>query len=316
MAVTTFADPELGEVRSETGIGHVVEFTHEAGKRNAYVKIAADGLKHPLGGWIDTHTAPKEFLAVAAVSLGEGRRVRYRIDVHRKESIKADGRTLEQLDKTERVRDLVALELFLGTGNDHERTSDATRPQTGGAVPNATTGAPPPAKAEGAAVATDAGEIPPPSDADAPPGEAQPRRGPKVMEGKPWEADNSDGSPNLGSYEVVACVAMVEWAWELLMAHALAENLSPPTVKQARGLGTHLLFCADRVQATIRPDGRVDRMASSHTRARGAVRSAVEVHGPPWGKVGEPVTAWRDAVTTTATELLQAGVALLMEFEK
>lgn len=332
MAVGTFVDPELGHVKTMTGTGHVSKLDYEEGKRNAYVTITADGLKHPLGGFIDTHTAPLELLTVSRQAFAEGRRVRYRIDLHRKAELPLDDRKIEDLSTEEKVRTLMAIELLTGNGAVHNGASGATSPQGDAPPAGAPSGEPTPAGANAEPTPPDHDEIPPPSDDDgpggAPPGQ---RRGPKLQEGKPWEADNSDGSPNLGSYEVVACVAMVEWAWELLVANwrdrlALGAAMtregasvavpSAPTIKQARALGTHLLFCADRVQAAIRPDGRVDRMASSHTRARGAVRSAVEVHAPPWGEVGEPVTAWRDAVTATATELLRAGIALLLEFEK
>lgn len=309
MGVATFNDPEFGEVKQMTGMGHVKQIDHESGKRNAYVIITADGLQHPLGGFIDTHTAPLALLATAQESLAEGKRVRYRIDLHRRESVPADGRGLDKLATNEKVRTLVALELLASTTDVHNGASGDTRPQDGAPGQNPPNAAGAPAGAAPPAADPDPGEIPPPGDDDAPP--AGGRRA-KLQEGKPWEEDNSDGSPNLGSYAVTACVAMVEWAWELLAAR---DNAQAPTVAQARALGKRLLFIADRVQATVRPDGRVDRMANSHVRARGAVRSAVAFYAVPFG--GEPpdVRAWADDVTAGAVELVKAGVALLMDFE-
>lgn len=115
----------------------------------------------------------------------------------------------------------------------------------------------------------------------------EPRVGPRVAEGRPWEERNSDGSLNLGSNAVAAAEGMVLFAHDLFRERALAldadEFASPPSPGQVRALARRLLEAADRVQAAAREDGRYDRMDNSHRRARAAVRAAVELNPVPWG---------------------------------
>lgn len=161
--------------------------------------------------------------------------------------------------------------------------------------------------ASGETTAREPERTPPPSEA--------PRRRARVAEGKPWEPDNSDGSLNLGSYAFMASAAMAEWAFELLVARdretAELGKTEPPRSGQVKNLAGHLLDIADRVQANLRADGRVDRMDASHTRARGAVRTVLPVHPVPFGAELNDILEWTDAVTAAATGVLEAAVALV-----
>lgn len=141
-------------------------------------------------------------------------------------------------------------------------------------------------------------------------------RGPRVGEDKAWEPTNSDGSLNLGSYVYQAAFGMTTLAAELLMERnrALAAEsgaeLEVPTPGQMRGLARQLLRAADKAQASIRPDGRIDRGANSHTRARAAVRAALDWFPPPWGGTDADRAVWSDALADHAWELMRCAVAL------
>lgn len=148
----------------------------------------------------------------------------------------------------------------------------------------------------------------------------EPRRGPRVAEGRPWEEFNSDGSLNLGSYAVGAAEGMVLLAHDLLREHASVDtpdfggfpppNPAAPTPGQIKALARRLLEAADRAQAGVRDDGRFDRMDHSHVRARAAIRAAVQVHPVPWGQV-EAYDEWVDAMAGYAKVLLRATVELV-----
>jgi len=134
-----------------------------------------------------------------------------------------------------------------------------------------------------------------------PAAQQKPRRA-KIAEGKPWEPVNSDGSPNLGSYEFTAIDGSVALAYSLLGRGAPAER-----IERIAGL---ILRIADRLQAHLRSDGRVDRMAGSHTRARGLVRAVVEAAPPPVRGDDEADRAWAMVVYKEARLLARIGLAL------
>lgn len=143
------------------------------------------------------------------------------------------------------------------------------------------------------------------------------RRGPKIAEAKPWEPHNSDGSLNLGSYAVTASLGFAELAYELVIERIRTDAavrgmaMEAPSFPQVRSLTRVLLRAADRVQANVRSDGRVDRMDASHTRARGAVRSVLDLYPVPWGATDEERTAWEEVLVEQGTELLRIGIALV-----
>lgn len=142
------------------------------------------------------------------------------------------------------------------------------------------------------------------------------RRRARVAEGRPWEPYNSDGSLNIGSYEVGAAVGTVEWAHDLLVRHHRDEAtetgvpfVSPPA-GQVRALARRILRAADIAQALLRADGNVDRMAASHTRARGAIRSVMYGLPVPWGAPEDEIDDWVRQLGSAAAVLLRVAVTL------
>lgn len=143
------------------------------------------------------------------------------------------------------------------------------------------------------------------------------RRGPRVAEAKPWEPYNSDGSRNLGSYEVGAAERMVLLAHDLLVTRArrvtadTGEPFTPPPPGQVHSLARRLLAAADNAQARVRSDGRTDRMDGSHSRCRAAVRAGLEVYPVPWGASPEELKEWVEQLSTHAALLVGIAVALV-----
>jgi hypothetical protein len=299
-----------GEVRVETGRGIVTELG-PAGGRNRSVKFKAThtDLKDPVTGWLDTEQAPAEMVALVERAAAERFEVAYRVEVKRKAGVAVEPK-LADLPAREKVRDLV-LVAPSAEGSVPKSSSEpaATGPGSSPTPPPAESGAPAGPEAETANPGLD-----PADDGRGDPGADRAR--PKIAEGKAWEEHNSDGSPNVGSWAVLAAVGMVDLAVELLTAHAadLADagepyEMPPPPAK-VHNLAGMLLAIADRVQATARTDGHVSRGDSSHTRARGTVRTALAFFPVPFGASTEERTAWADGLTESASALLRIGVGL------
>lgn len=137
----------------------------------------------------------------------------------------------------------------------------------------------------------------------------RPSRGPKIREGKQWEEENSDHSPNVGSYAVQAAAGMVDLAVELTLAAGRV-----PVERHIRWAATRLLEAADDIQAGVRADGRADRMDTSHARARGMLRTVLTfVPFPIDGAtdVGIVPPGRTDAVHQWHADAVNAGIALL-----
>lgn len=273
------------EAIEETGYGRITELKHDGQARNAQVFINAEHLDDPVSGWVDTSWMPT-WGPVNAIYAGD-LRCWYRIVVHRRKGVDL-AKSFDSLAKREKVRDVLELK-------------EAPAPRGGAARGGAATAvaeAAPPAQAAPPAVAPPSAPPPPPAAPEASQGEAPPangsapRRGPRVQEAKQWEPTNSDGSPNFGSYAFAAAVGMVELAQDLwLKGHEGVPITDDVRVAIAR-LGATLLRVADDVQAHVRRDGRSDRMDTSHVRARGAVRSAVEALPVPWEADRNARAAW------------------------
>lgn len=143
------------------------------------------------------------------------------------------------------------------------------------------------------------------------------RRGPREEEGKPWQRYNTDGSVNLGSYAYTAAVGTVELATRLLLDRARTAALEAgtpieaPSRKVVTYLARTLLTAADTVQAAIRNDGQVDRQDNSHTRARGAIRDALDLYPVPFGATDEDRADWLEALTGHATMLLEVALTVV-----
>lgn len=121
---------------------------------------------------------------------------------------------------------------------------------------------------------------------------------------------NSDGTVNYGSYRVLAGISAVEAAHDIL--HTQNPDQAPP-LGQVQYLARLIMFACDYTQAILRPDRTVDRMAGSHTRARGAVRSAMEIFPIPVGGTDEDRSTWLQAVIDRAVSLCQMGASLSYE---
>lgn len=146
------------------------------------------------------------------------------------------------------------------------------------------------------------------------------RRGPAMAEGRPFDEYNSDGTPNPGSYRRMAAVGFLEQAQRLVVARVrelTAETGLPAyvDVAQVKAIARYLLAAADRTQANVRTDRRVNRMDNSHTRARGAVRTALDVFPVPWGADQETRAAWVDNLADYATALLVTAEELDLELD-
>jgi len=309
VGVKTVRDEDTGaEVRVEDGWGQVTKVEAEEGKRNAYVEIDAEHLKqYPVKAWLDMNDAWLRDIAFEALESGE--RARYEIHVKRKREVDP-GPPLSQLRPADKFRELVELTGPRWPSRDvtvDEREAEARQkpPQEPQAAPRA---AKPPEQV--------------PEQAEAEPEAPRPSmhgrwgRGPRLEEAKPWEGYNSDGSVNLGSYAAQATIGMAALAYELAMQHARSSKgvpLEAPDPVQVQNLARRLLRCADKAQAAIRSDGHADRMDASHARARGAIRSAIDVWPPPWGKAVEEWNRWQETLIRDAAMLLAAGVALLAE---
>lgn len=142
-----------------------------------------------------------------------------------------------------------------------------------------------------------------------------PARRPRMQEGKPWEMflPNS-GILNLGSYAFGAVVGFVELAHDLLSERTLEQQQRSGddptfTMSEVEMVAEILLDCADQAQAGIRPDKRIDRMDVSHTRARGAIRTALRVYPLPDTLGAEQLAEWHDEL------IAHAGVLLRISFD-
>lgn len=322
MAVSLIDAPG-GQRRVETGVGIVTKVERADGARNAQVWIDASHLRKPVTGWADTHDAG--LFAAVEGALAARQQVEYRVEVKRKASIDAEV-PLDDVPIFDRVRDLVALRPAGSSPLPVSPPSgSAAKPETPAPAP----APPPPASSEAAFLASASGD-PGPTEPDAPRQNGAPARQPdaggdpgpvepgaaapagQLVEGKPWQRYNSDGSTNLGSYALQAAIGMAELAHRLQVDHRQRSGIPGlPTEDQIRGLARWLLWAADQAQARLRSDGKPDRMDSSHARARGAVRMAVEVLPVPWGATtNEERRRWADALADYAAALLRVAVEL------
>ena len=106
-----------------------------------------------------------------------------------------------------------------------------------------------------------------------------------------------------------AAAGTIHLAYKLLAARAAdvaadTGAADPPTPAKVRSLASSLLAAADTAQAAVRSDGRVDRMANSHTRARGMVRVALDAHPVPFAHYVDESAKWEAALARAATALL------------
>lgn len=322
MAVGMATSDALGEHKVETGVGIIKEIDRR--ERNLGIKIAAEGLRQPVTGWVDLVACPRDMPALIGTAHEEGRQIRYRIVVRRKDIVDK-AVPFAELTIDQKVRDMVEVVFAAGAGTtptpppvQNEAPDDSGAPVT---APNPENGL----QAEA------------PGDADAPPDTPRPqaRRGVKVQESKPWEEWNTDGSVNTGSYAYQAALTIVDTAHGLILRH-LADQYdkasaayaaheatqphgagragaqvsappvpAPPTMARVGALAKKLLAVADAVQATMRADGKVDRMDNSHARARAALATALKAFPPPFDQSQDEaaVAEWVETLTARAADL-------------
>lgn len=286
------------EVRVETGKGYITHADLEGQGRNVRVEVRAThaNLREPVSGWLDT-TDSRLFEAVRD-AVQASAEVDYVIHVKRKRDVDPS-LPIAELGNRQKVRDLHAI---APAGSLPRQDAPQANPPGPGAA-----NSPP---------GSNRSEAPPIPEQGPPPARSV-RRGIRVEEAKPWERRNSDGSVNLGSYEATATIGMASLAYRVLLekarADATARGIDPlaPSRVQVLNLGRFLLEAADAAQAAVRSDGCADRMDASHTRARGAIREALDAYPVPWKATDEERRAWRDTLAATAAMLLTVGTELL-----
>lgn len=325
VSLITAAD---GQRRVETGVGTVSKIERKPGGRNAEVSIAAEHLRLPVKGWADTHDAG--LMARLEGAMAARTPVEYRVETHRKAKIDP-ALPLDDVDKFDRVRDLIdvrpvgspAASSTTATGGTASAARPAPAPDE---RPHDPDGDPGPTEPDGPAPSGSAARderaetrtAPPasgarPGPSEPPPVAPPPARGPRIAEAKPWEPLNSDGSVNLGSYAVTASLSMVELAHDLLLERIRdlgGDEVEDLTLAQVRSLARRLLDAADGAQAAVRGDGRIDRMDASHTRARGAVRTALDLYPVPWGASEVDRTQWVTNLASHAGALIRLALDL------
>lgn len=310
----------------ETGRGIVEVFAEpKVGDRNVRIEIKATHtqLANPIGGFVDATN--DEHMALVRASFADGKEVGYKLEVHRKRNAPPPTEIpFEDLTKDQKVREFVWIGDRNGqppaakAGGAQKAAAPRSGGQTNGHAQQARSEAPAaqerPQQAQQSQPPQQE-QAPPPPDPGLTPDRPASQRKAKMVEGKPWEPLNTDGSPNLGSYAVTAGVGMVDLAVELLIA---AER--SPKRDLVRFVATKLIDAADEIQAGVRPDGRPDRMDNSHTRARGVLRTALSFMPFPVelvddeGKVTpehvDAVHAWYGRLVPTGIALLQIGLDL------
>lgn len=328
MAATLQVDETTGaEIRIETGTGHIEKLNH--GERNVQVVVRSDNAKMrmPVTGWADGNDdALVQALEAAEAS---GARIAYRIVVHRKGNVSATI-PLAAVGNMDKVRDFVSFTLETSgappAGDSHTAHAETmdqrfnggsdTEPGTADVEDYERQVAGEPARREPTPADTTGPDASGPQVGDTKPA----AKGPKVQEEKPWEAFNSDGSLNPGSYAFDSAQRAVAHAgrlYRMYLKDAAFEDDAPdphaaPDVGRMRVVAGYLLNCAEQAQAAVRQDGHHDRMAASFTRALHAVIDASYVYPPPFAARGDvdAIKAWRDDLAGYAAAMMHAAADL------
>ncbi len=276
-SVEVGADGAEYGVEAGTGTISKVDWPAE-GKRNAQVEITAEGLRFPLKGWADTEDAAiREVLTEPRPPL-----VTYRIEIHRDRD---HDKTIPiaDVDKFKKFRRLVLCAPAAAGGPD---------------------GAPPPSRHGNdkfAGLPHDTETSPDPSAGQ--PVDNAPSTGPSVQ--------MKSGGDLTDTWGYCATIGCVELAFEHLVAARYAGTIEAVTPTLVRWLGQLLLSAANDSQALAR--GAVDLNANSHTRARGAVRSALVNCPPPLASNFEDPAwdEWVTKLTKTAGSLMTIARTML-----
>lgn len=134
-----------------------------------------------------------------------------------------------------------------------------------------------------------------------------------AQEEKPWNAHNSDGRPNAGSYMVTHAATAEQFALDHLIqvysqtgskASKTAIEVTDNMISQAASLGLQILQIADEVQASI-TSNRPNRQKNSYGRALTLVIDAISkrFHWPVGGNE-QTQREWKDSVIAESSERL------------
>lgn len=126
-----------------------------------------------------------------------------------------------------------------------------------------------------------------------------------ASEAKPWETLNTDGRPNMGSYEVGGALDVAKLVHRLY----LDEHHEPGTREQLNYLTVTLLCAVDEAQHRI--TGRTDRQAASHRHAYRAIVAALDAYPVPWGADPDTRAAWYRALVDRGAMLLEIARDLI-----
>lgn len=310
MAVETLIRPGLGECRVETGTG-IVELTDQGqGRRNVQVEIKATHteLRHPVKAWVDTQAVIYQAVLDAADKRAE---VAYEITVHRRRGVDLET-PFAELDNTQKVRDLTAIRPSAAPELEHESPREDLGYH------------PPPSGADRArAIRATYGLEEPPPEYDEPPNlfvrsaPAEPPAASTSPHPRPTPSSEAAGQDNNNSDAVPPAVAARMTTWGYLAALGMVELAYELVLEQGQGvdqrrvkvLAKSLLEAVDEAQR--RTFGRLDRADHSHSRARGALRTALRAHPVPFGADGETRARWSEDLTAETAAILRLGLELL-----
>lgn len=236
-------DERGAEFAVDTGFGVITKVEYK--ERNASVELEVRGLRLPVKGWIDySDPAVAEMLELKE----KAGILEYRIESRRAEAIDPTI-PFDQLKNFDKFRRYVILR------------------QTGASE------APPPGPGESKPIPNEA----PPTDGPVAntPANGPSGNGPLANEPTKTTPAPPSGGDRTDTWAYNATLGLAELAFELLVD--AGQTLTGGTV---RALAERLLAIADAGQACVRAAG-VDRNANSHTRARGALRSALTRYPVP-----------------------------------
>lgn len=129
-----------------------------------------------------------------------------------------------------------------------------------------------------------------------------------ATEEKPWNAYNSDGRVNAGSYMVTHAAHAEQFALDHLIklyseGKKTPVDVSELMISQAASLALEILLAADEVQTQV--TGRPDRQKNSYNRGLDLVLDAVDKRYPaPVGEKEEIQNEWKQKVVAEASERL------------
>lgn len=289
-------DGRGAEVWVQTGTGTIAALEIGGKGKSANVKIAPEGLKHKINGWIMTDDP---LFPEVQAAFDNKEQINYRVESQRKDAaLEKDGldpfTPIADLRKDTSTAAQYTVSIFAGMNGkltNEAVTDPAKDPSPNGRVRDVSP------------VAAPAAENAAPS-----------RSGSHATEEPSWKLYNSDGRLNLGSYAVSGTAGaesqVRERAVEIGAVSPL--NFGDPQVEQQIMDATRaVLQVADAVQVAL-PDlrSKVDRNAGSHSRARGIVYDSIK-YVP--GFLTDDVAVWKEKLQELAVARFVNIVRLTQE---